>query len=133
MDATRLSARDLMRKDPRTIREAAPVLDAARMMRDFGVSSLVVERKDERDAFGIVTRKDIVRALLSIHGSGTAQVVADVMTKPALTVNPDLSIDHCLQIMRMMGVRRVPVVEGNTLVGILSNSDVFRRLVQDLG
>ncbi len=102
------------------------------MMRDNKVSSLVVKPEDDRDAYGIITRKDIVDALIEASLGGAFQLVEDVMTKPAVTVNPNMSIYNCQQMMRMIGVRRLPVVEGNDLKGILSNSDIFASLVKDL-
>ena len=98
------------------------------MMHDFGISSLIIAPDEEGDAFGIVTRKDIVAAIVTEAFQGTLQLVDDVMTKPAITVNKDFSIYNCQQLMRMVGVRRLPVVEGAELVGILSNSDIFAKL-----
>lgn len=127
-----LSVKDLMQGNPRTISGDAVLREAARIMRDEKVSSLVVEPENERDAFGILTRKDIVEALVSLEKTGVLLLVRDVMTRPAITVSPELSIDHCLHLMRMVGVRRLPVVNGRHLVGILSNTDVFRHLVRNI-
>jgi len=66
MDLTKLCAKDLMQNDVKFVTEATPVLKAASLMRDWGVSSLVVERKNDNDALGIITRKDIVEALMSM-------------------------------------------------------------------
>ena len=132
MDLTELCAKNLMQKEVKTVSENTTLETAAKMMRDYGVSSLVVERKDEKDALGIITRKDIVEALVSDAIGGKRQLVEEVMTKPAITVPPGISIYHCLQTMRMIGVRRIPIVDGNELVGILSNSDVFNCLVDEV-
>ena len=59
----------------------------------------------------MLTRKDIVCALAN-HQPVAPLLVREVMTKPAITVNPSLSIENCLNIMTMTGVRRVPVVDG---------------------
>ena len=132
MDVTTMCAKDLMHKDVKTVTEGTTLLAAAKIMRDSGVSSLVVVRKDERDAFGIITRKDVVASFLIEDMVGRPQLVGEVMTKPTVSVNPDLSLDNCLQLMRMTGVRRVPVVDGTQLVGILSNTDVFKCLVENI-
>ena len=129
MDVAGVCARDLMRTDVRTVSEKTTLLAAAKLMQDKKVSSLVVEPSGAHDAFGIVTRKDVVEALLLSRGDVERLLVIDVMTKPAIFVAPDLSIAHCVRMMRMVGVRRVPVVDSGKLVGILSNTDVFRHLV----
>lgn len=132
MDTAGLCARDLMQRDVKTVTEKTTLRDAAKIMADGKVSSLVVERNDERDALGIITRKDVVEGLLSLEVSDSALLVEDVMAKPAISVTPDLSIRHCLQMMRMVGVRRMPVVDADKLVGVLSNTDVFRHLVASI-
>lgn len=121
---------DLMHADVRTVAEATPLTDAARLMYDLHVSSLIVDQENVRDAFGILTRKDIVEALSSDLPGSDMLLVRDVMTKPAITVPPELAVAHCIRLMRMAGVRRVPVVKNGELVGILSNSDLFRWLVE---
>ncbi|MGD9161310.1 MAG: CBS domain-containing protein, partial [Desulfobacteraceae bacterium] len=84
---------------------------------------------DQLDAFGIITRKDVVESLINAGTGETSILVKDVMTKPSLTVSPELSIFNCHQMMLMVGVRRMPVVEGNKLVGIISNSDILKNIV----
>jgi len=121
-----------MQADVKTVTEKTSLRDAARMMYEGGVSSLVVERKDESDAFGIITRKDVVEGLVSLEIDDRALLVEDVMAKPAITVAPELSIGHCLQMMRMAGVRRIPVVDAEGLVGMLSNTDVFKHLAANI-
>jgi len=128
MDTKAMRVKDLMRKDVKIVDKSTPLLEAAEMMRDFGVSSLIVEPDGEGDAFGIITRKDIVEAIVGETYGETSQLVDDVMTKPAITVDMGLSIYNCQQLMRMVGIRRLPVVDGTDLVGILSNTDIFANL-----
>ena len=133
MDWTELCAKDLVHATVKTVSETMPLLTAAKKMRDDGVSSLVVERKNERDAFGIITRKDVVEALFLMDTEDRPLLVKDVMTKPVVTVSVDLSIHRCYQLMRMIGVRRLPVVDGKNLVGILSNTDMFMSMAGEIG
>jgi CBS domain-containing protein len=130
IDITRVE--DLMQRDVKTVRKDVELLAATKMMRDFNVSSLVVEPEGDRDAFGIITRKDIVEAIVMDPSGGISLTVDDIMTKPALTVGSKLSISNCHQMMRMVGVRRLPVVTGTKLVGILSNADIFTKLADDI-
>jgi len=132
MDIDKLRVRELMQTDVKRIKQSATISDAAKVMRDAGVSSLVVEPDADGDAFGIITRRDIIEAFLSSTVSGPADLVEDVMTKPAITVNLGMSIYNCQQLMRMVGIRRLPVVDGNRLVGILSNADIFGKLLENI-
>jgi CBS domain-containing protein len=132
MDAKKLRARDIMQAGVKTIRRDAPLLAAVKTMIDHEVSSLVVEPEEDGDTFGIITRKDIVEALMAEGEEGISLLVEDVMTNPAITANVNLSISSCHRLMRMVGVRRLPVVNGTDLVGILSNEDIFETLVKDM-
>jgi CBS domain-containing protein len=132
MDVNITIVKDLMQTDVKTVYKDVKLLAATKMMRDFDVSSLVVEPEGDGDAFGIITRKDVVETIVMDPTGGISLTVDDVMTKPALTVNAGLSISNCHQMMRMVGVRRLPVVDGTKLVGILSNADIFAKLVEDI-
>jgi CBS domain-containing protein len=132
MGVDKIRVRDLMQTDVKTVQKDVTLLAATKMMRDFNVSSLVVEPENDGDAFGIITRKDIVEAMVMDSTGGISLVVGDVMTKPAFTINPELSISNCHQMMRMVGVRRLPIVDRNRLVGIISNADIFAKLVEDI-
>ena len=101
-------------------------------MKDLKVSSLVIEPEDDSDAFGIITRKDVVEGLIEDEIGGSVLRVQDTMTKPAITVHETLSIYNCQQLMRMVGVRRLLVVDGSSLKGIVSNSDIFRILTEKI-
>lgn len=131
MNMQELTVADLMHSDARTVAETLSLPEVTRLMHEWGVSSLVVEKAGPNDALGIITRRDIVEAL-SAPGI-EALCVRDVMTKPAIIVPPELAVHHCIRLMRMTGVRRVPVVKDERLVGILSNSDVFRCYARSIG
>jgi CBS domain-containing protein len=121
-----------MKADATTVKKEVTLFTAIKMMHDFGVSSLIIEPESDGDAFGIITRKDVVEAIVMDPAGGTSLLVDDVMTKPAITVNSGLSISNCHQMMRMVGVRRLPVVDGSKLIGVLSNANIFEKLVEDL-
>jgi len=132
MDVNRIRVKDLMKVDAKTVHKDATLFTAIKMMRDFGVSSLIIEPESDGDAFGIITRKDVIEAIVMDPAGGTSLIVDDVMTKPAITVSSGLSISNCHQMMRMVGVRRLPVVDGSKLIGILSNANIFAKLVEDI-
>ena len=132
MDVNRIRVKDLMKADAKTVHKDAKLFTAIKMMRDFGVSSLIIEPESDGDAFGIITRKDVIEAIVMDPAGGTSLLVDDVMTKPAITVSSGLSISNCHQMMRMVGVRRLPVVDGSKLIGILSNANIFAKVAEDI-
>jgi len=133
MNLEKLRARDLMQTDVKVVGKETTIFDAAKKMDKWGVSGLIIEPDEDGDAFGIITRKDIIEAQLSSAINGSAHLVEHMITNPAIIVNPNLSIHNCHRLMRMVGVRRLPVVDGASLVGILSNTDIFGKLVEQIG
>ena len=102
MNPKELRVKDIMRMEIQAVTKDTTLMAAAAMMRDNKVSSLLVKPEDDRDAYGIID------ALIEASLGGAFQLVEDVMTKPAVTVNPNMSIYNCQQMMRMIGVRRLP-------------------------
>ena len=118
---------ELMTREVKFISENVSLLDAVRKMKDFDVSSLVVESASESDWFGIVTQKDIINKLLVPEPGREYALVGDVMTRPAITVPPIMSVLSCVKLMKRLNVRRLPVCAGRDIVGILSITDIFRK------
>lgn len=124
--------KEIMKTGVETIAKEVSLTDAVKKMHDLKVSSLVVEPDNDLDAYGIVTRKDIVEALIIDVEDDFICLVEDIMSKPAITLDGNLSIENGFRMMRMAGVRRLPVVEGGRLVGLVSNTDVFNWLYRSL-
>jgi len=121
-------AGDVMTKEVVTISGSATVADAVRLMRERKVSSLLVERRSQEDAWGIVTRKDVVNKVVD-PGKDPAEVqVHEIMTKPLIMVSPGLALKYCARLFHATGIRRAPVFDGKEIIGILSNTDIFNAI-----
>ena len=126
MSLKRLTAAQLMTEAPIMIEPSETLRSAARLMTEKHLHCLLVPAEPGR-VVGVITSKDIIQVLCEGEPEMLDQLhVKDVMTAPALCVQEQLLIDDCLRLMRMSGVRSVPVVRGLTPVGILSFSDVLR-------
>lgn len=114
-----------------SILESASVAEAMKLMTERHVSSLIVERENDADVYGIITRKDVISKVIG-HGLDPVKMkVYEVMTKPMMTVNKKMDIMHVARLMARTDVRRFPVMEGDKIIGIVSNSDIFRAYVLD--
>jgi CBS domain-containing protein len=116
------AVRDVMTKDVVTVDASTPIADAARRMRDDDIGNvLVTEGSSLR---GILTDRDItVRAVA--EGSDTQrQTVGEIISGDLVTLTPDEDQHDAAQKMRAHSVRRLPVVEGNRPVGIVSIGDL---------
>ncbi len=123
-------AKDLMTKGVRYIQEDATIKEAIIRMKEEGVSSFIVDRKDHDDAYGIITRKDIVSKVVETGRHLEYTRVKEIMTKPLLMVSPGLDIKNVVRLMKMANIRRAPVFDGREIVGIISNTDIIEALVK---
>jgi CBS domain-containing protein len=131
MSVKDLTAAELMTAQPVTIAPTATLRAAARLMIERSIHCLLVMAGNGRLP-GIIASKDIVLVLCDAEPALLDQLrVADAMTTPAICVQHDFSIGDCLRLMRMSGVRSVPVLRGLEPVGILSFTDVLRAATRD--
>ena len=122
------TAATVMNKSIVSIEGKETVADAIRLMRDKKVSSLLVNRRGKEDAWGIVTRKDIVNKIVDPGKKPKEVKVFEIMTKPLVTVSPGLALKYCARLFHSTGVRRAPVFDGKEIIGILSNTDIFNAI-----
>ena len=101
------------------------VSDAIRLMRKEHLSSLVVNKTTPDDEWGIMTRKDVVSKIVGPGKDPNKVKVSEIMSKPLVTVSPDLAVKDCAQVMQRKGIRRVAVYDGKEIIGLLSNTDIF--------
>ncbi|NCN64950.1 MAG: CBS domain-containing protein [Candidatus Altiarchaeum hamiconexum] len=123
-----VKAGDVMSKDVVYIDGNATVREAVKTMLEKKVSALIVNARNVDDAFGIVTRKDVVNKIVAQGKDPKAVKVHEIMTKPLITVSPGLSVEYCARLFAKTGIRRAPVFDGKKIVGILSNSDIFKTV-----
>jgi len=87
-----------------------------------------VERRSQEDAWGIVTRKDVVNKVVNPGMDPSEVHVFEIMSKPLITVSPGLALKYCARLFDSAGIRRAPVFDGKEIIGILSNTDIFNAI-----
>ena len=119
---------DVMSKDVVFIDGKETAASAIALMRKKGVSSLVVNRRTHEDAWGIVTRKDIISKVVDPGEDPNNVKIFEIMTKPLIMVSPGLALKYCARLLHQAGIRRAPVFDGKEIVGIISNTDIFNAI-----
>ncbi|MFJ8085378.1 CBS domain-containing protein [Streptomyces sp. NPDC096205] len=120
-------AREIMTEGAECVGAEDTVLDAARKMADLGVGALPICGTDDR-LKGVLTDRDIIVKVLGA-GKDPAQVKAgDLAQGEAVTIGADDDADEILRTMASHKVRRLPVIDGHRLVGIVALADVARAL-----
>jgi len=118
--------KDLMTKSVVTVDVTESVFNAAQIMRKETVAALVV--LEDGKPVGILTERDLVRRVLADNLNPVQTKVSEIMSKPLLSANPDASIGEAARIMVDNKIRRLPIVERDRLVGILTAVDLARYL-----
>ncbi|MBX4898502.1 CBS domain-containing protein [Rhizobium bangladeshense] len=147
-----LQIRSIMTPNPTTIGPNVKIWEAANAMVDRHISGLPVVDQSG-DLLGIISESDFLRrgeihtqaphslwrdffasrgGLAEEYAKSFGNDVGEVMSSPAVTVQPDASIETAAKLMAEKNVKRLPVVEGNHLIGIVTRFDVMAALVREL-
>jgi CBS-domain-containing membrane protein len=108
---------------------------AAQLMRQHHVGSVVVvdDRNGKRVPAGIITDRDIVVAVVALGLNPDAVRAGDVMSQELVSVREDAGVAETTELMRMKGVRRLPVTDaGGSLVGIVASDDIVSLLAEEM-
>jgi CBS domain-containing protein len=117
--------KDIMTKDVITIDVNKTVFDAAEIMSNKGVGCVIVIVQGF--PVGIITERDMVKRVLAKRSS-IDQKVTEIMTKTLITVEPETSLKDAARVMSTNGIRRLPVLKNNKLVGIVVATDFVRNV-----
>jgi len=122
-----IRVRDIMSKTLITINGMATAKEAAATMRANRVSSLIVEKRQEDDAWGLIAVQDLIEGVI-IPGRSFEEVhVYEIMTKPVIMVPAEMDIRYAARLLHRAGIRRAPVEENRELIGMIA----LRSLILD--
>ena len=126
-----LYASDVMVKDVITVTESMPLKDVARMFVEKKITGAPVVSA-EGELVGVISETDIIRKTTSI-GAWSPSTVGQIMTRPAVTVSPDETLQRVCEMMYNRRIHRVVVAEGARIKGILTTMDILRAIATNLG
>ncbi|GAB4449225.1 MAG: CBS domain-containing protein [Anaerolineae bacterium] len=121
-----LKAKDIMTSDVVTIQPSALVSEAIGLMRQKKIHAIVVKSRPPEKAYGIVTEADIAYKVVARDSDPKALTVGDIMTKPCITVNPEMTVENVARLFANNHIHRAPVVK-DELLGIISISDILQK------
>jgi CBS domain-containing protein len=124
------TARDIMTSGAECAQVTDTVQQAARKMKDLGVGALPICGDDNR-LKGMITDRDIVLKCVAEGHDITRMKVEEYAGDEVVTIGADDSVDEALATMSRAGVRRLPVIDGHDLVGMVSQADIARHLPED--
>jgi CBS domain-containing protein len=121
---------DVMQTELVMIHGLASVRDAVAVMERHKVSSLVIERRQAGDEYGVVTVQDIAGKVIGMNRSTNRTSVYQIMTKPALTVHSHMNVRYALRMLSSFNINRALVLRDDELVGLVTMRDMVTGYIQ---
>jgi len=121
-----------MTREVATIDGSQTVSEAIKIMRQQKISSVVVNPRNQDDTWGIVTERDILSKVVD-PGEDTFKdiwntKVHEIMSKPVISIGPALRVKYAIRMMHKMRIRRLLVLEGTKLSGIISETNILHAV-----
>jgi CBS domain-containing protein len=119
-----LKVEDVMVREVITLDENSTVREAAEIMNKFAIGSLIIVSKGK--AVGIVTERDVLTRVVAEAKNAESTKVKEIMTTPLVVIEPNLDLEEAAKLMFQMKIKKLPVVDGKKLVGLVSLTDIAR-------
>ena len=125
--------RDVMKPQFDTVEGMATVAEALDTMSHVDTKTLIVRKRHDDDEIGVVVLSDISRQVLAKDRAPERVNIYEIMSKPVMTVGPDMDIRYCARLFARFSLSRAPVVERSEVIGIVSLTDlVVKGMVPNL-
>jgi CBS domain-containing protein len=119
-----LKVGDVMVREVITVDENSTVKEAVDIMNEFQIGSLIVLGKGK--AMGIVTERDFLRRVIAGAKDAENTKVREIMTAPLVVVEPSTDLEEAVKLMFQRKIKKLAVVDGKKLVGIVTLTDIAR-------
>ncbi|MEM0203791.1 MAG: CBS domain-containing protein [Archaeoglobaceae archaeon] len=120
-----MNVEDVMNKRVEFVEANATVLDVIERLVNRRIRSVVVKPKDEKDTYGVITVRDVVFKCLAKNLDPQKVKACEIASKPLITVEKSMSIEHVLSLMGRFNIARVFVKEGEKIVGVVALMDIM--------
>ncbi|MGI5849581.1 MAG: CBS domain-containing protein [Christensenellales bacterium] len=117
-----MKIKEIMSKEIASLKPDDPIETAAQLMKQYDVGSIPV--CENQKVVGIITDRDIALRSVAVGQNTKSQKVSDIMTTNITIGNPEMNVHDAARIMSEKQIRRLPIVESNSLVGMVSLGDI---------
>jgi len=119
---------EIMSREVASLESKDTAASAAKKMVEGGFGCLLVTRKGS--VVGIVTERDLVRKVLAKNEDPNKIKLEDIMSQPVITIGPSMQVGDASKLMSEKRIRRLPVIDDDLLVGIVTTTDIARYLAR---
>ncbi|ADN76758.1 putative signal transduction protein with CBS domains [Ferrimonas balearica DSM 9799] len=105
----------------------ATVAEGVRQLREAGADALIINKRDSHDEYGLVLLSDIGKQVVARDRAADRVNLYEVMTKPVVSVSPQMDIRYCARLFERFSINQAPVEEAGAIVGLVSYRDLVLR------
>ena len=128
---TIVRVREVMKTNFDIVDGKMTVMDALETMKKMDTKALIIQKRNDRDEYGMVLISEIAKNVLAKDRSPSRVNVFEIMSKPVISVSPEMDIRYCARLFENFGLARAPVIDNGNVVGIVSFTDmVLKGLVE---
>ena len=127
-----IRVRDVMKHEVDVVDGMLTVTEAMRDMKNHDTRTLIVDKRHDDDEYGVVMFGDIARHVLAKNLSPDRVNIYEIMSKPVISIPPEMDVRYCTRLFDRFGMSRAPVIEDGKIIGLVSYTDiVLKGLMRD--
>lgn len=108
------------------------VAEGIQLAKQKKVKALIVKKRNEDDEYGIVLMNDIAKKVLAQNRPTDRTNIYEIMTKPALSVSPEMNVKYCARLFERFGISRAPVIHNGDVLGMVSYNNIVLNGMAEL-
>jgi predicted transcriptional regulator len=124
---TVIRVRDVMKAEVDIMDGMCTITDAMKAMKFPDTRTIIVDKRHDDDEYGVVMFRDLAKRVLARGLSPNRVNIYEVMSKPVISVNPDMDIRYCTRLFDRFGLSRAPVLENHKIIGLVSYTDIVLK------
>ena len=119
-----MRVRDVMKSEVDVVDGMLTVTEALNSMKYPDTRTLIVDKRHDDDEYGVVMFRDMAKKVLAVDHSPNRVNIYEIMSKPVISVDPDMDIRYCSRLFDRFGLSRAPVLENQKIIGLVSYTDI---------
>ncbi|MFP3950624.1 MAG: cyclic nucleotide-binding/CBS domain-containing protein [Candidatus Bathyarchaeia archaeon] len=123
--------RDIMSRNVKTVRTDDTVLDAVKKMNKFNIGSVIVTSNNR--PVGIITETNVMQRIVAPRLDAGTVWTKDIMSSPLITIEETASVEEAARLMAEKQIKKLPIVKGDKLQGVVTTTDIVRASPTQLG
>ena len=128
-----IRVRDVMKTELDIVDGMLTVTEALSSMKYPDTRTLIVDKRHEDDEYGVVMFRDVAKKVMARDHSPDRVNIYEIMSKPVISVHPDMDIRYCTRLLGRFGLSRAPVLENQKIIGLVSYTDiVLKGLISEI-